>query len=123
MSILRVDIHHTNKHTDCKNLKEFACIAIDVAFKCSRDRVRDQGVQLWSIGDKQAPIPCQQSPSSHNEQTQREIEHAPMYCATAYNQTEEPCDNRKKEVELEFDSQGPERSIKLLGESIIHAKG
>src|SRR6266849_425670 len=65
--VLCVSIDHTQEHTDCKNLKVFPPIAVDERYKSSRDGMRYQKVQLWSISNKQAPVSCKQSPSCHNE--------------------------------------------------------
>src|SRR5258708_2774665 len=46
-----------------------------------------------------------------------------MECATTYDQAEEPDENWKQQIELEFHSQSPERSIKVSREVITHAQG
>src|SRR2546421_9027120 len=46
-----------------------------------------------------------------------------MECATTYDQAEEPGKNWKQQIELEFNGQGPKRSIKLSRELTTYAEG
>src|SRR5258705_12688128 len=85
--VLCVGIDHTNEHTNCKNLKVFSCISIEVWFKSSRDSMRDQEVQLCSISNKEAPVPCQQAPGNHDQHAKSEFCHAPTHAATTYDRS------------------------------------
>src|SRR5437879_13409996 len=75
-SILRVGIDHTYEHTNCKNLKEFACITVEVWFKDRKEILKDS-IPLGNISDIEPPEPCEQAPDGHEEQTSRQFEHTP----------------------------------------------
>src|SRR5260370_10770991 len=102
-SISGIGIDCTNNHTDCKNLKVFPLIselpriAVDQRDKRHRESMRDQEIQFCSRSNIHPPVPCQQAPSNHNQQTERKIEQTPMQGAATNDQAEEQGINRSQE--------------------------
>src|SRR5437879_2483415 len=81
-SILRIGIDHTHEHTNCKNLKKFSLIPVNIWFKY-REEILKNSIPLWNISEIEPPEPCEQAPCGHEEQTNCEFEHTPPQCTTA----------------------------------------
>src|SRR3954447_22730423 len=65
-SVLRVGINHTYEHPNCKNFKEFACIAVEVWFKDRKEKLKNS-ISLGHTSDIEPPEPCEQAPDGHEE--------------------------------------------------------